>query len=201
MAYRSSVHESTRFTPQFRVFGQELRLPLDCMYPKPQEPETTAIHELEQDKQQAFQQTFAVIRHKLNEEKKTPKCHLLHGATYKEGEKVLLYHPTIAVGTTFKFASPWKGPYSIEKCLNDVTFRIMEQNSSKQKSVHYDRLKPRVEPPPTSSAPTGNKPRNFQSFQDIADTHKHLDGAFNHNDCLSFLPTPSSVFTPIPAVG
>ena len=36
-AYRSSVHESTRYTPPFLVFGQELSLPLDCMYPSPQE--------------------------------------------------------------------------------------------------------------------------------------------------------------------
>ena len=31
MAYRSSVNESTGYTPQFLVFGQELSLPLDCM--------------------------------------------------------------------------------------------------------------------------------------------------------------------------
>ena len=37
MAYRSSVHESTEYKPQFLVFGQELSLPLDCMYPNPQE--------------------------------------------------------------------------------------------------------------------------------------------------------------------
>ena len=41
MAYRSSVHESTGYTPQFLVFGQELSLPLDCMYPSPQENVTT----------------------------------------------------------------------------------------------------------------------------------------------------------------
>ena len=35
MAYRSLVHESTGYTPQFLVFGQELSLPLDCMYPNP----------------------------------------------------------------------------------------------------------------------------------------------------------------------
>ena len=51
MAYRSSVHESTRYTPQFLVFGQELILAPDCMYPNPQENETTDIHELVHNKQ------------------------------------------------------------------------------------------------------------------------------------------------------
>ena len=113
----------------------------------------------------------------------------------------MLYHPVIAVGTTSKFASPWKGPYIIEKCLNDVTFRIKEENSAKQQIVHYDRLKPFFEPPPTSNVPTREKPRIFQSTQNRTDARKHIDGTLNHDDCLSFLPASSSIFTPTPTVG
>ena len=112
----------------------------------------------------------------------------------------MLYHPAIAVGTTSKFASNWKAPYVIEKSLNDVTVKIKEENSSKQQIVHYDRLKPFFERP-TSNVPTRNKPRSFQSTQDRTDTHNHIDGTLNHEDCLNFLPAPSSIFTPIPAVG
>ena len=125
----------------------------------------------------------------------------VHGPTYKEGQKVLLHHPAIVVGTTSKCASPWKGPYVIEKCLNDVTFKIREENSSKQQIVHYDRLKPFFEPPPTSNVPKRNKPRNFQPTQDRVDTHKHIEGTLNHDDRFSLLPAPSSIFTPIPTVG
>ena len=113
----------------------------------------------------------------------------------------MLYHPAIVVGTTSKFASPWKGPYTIDKCLNDVTFRIKEENSAKQQIVHYDRPKPFFEPPPTSNVPTRNKPRSFQSTQNITEARKHIDGTLNHDDSLSFLPAPSSISTPIPTVG
>ena len=204
MAYRSSVHESTGYTPQFLVSGQELSLPLDCMYHNPQENATTDIHELVHNKQQAFQRTFELVRRNLNQKQKRQNAiynKKVHGSTYKEGQKVLLYHPAVVIGTTSKFASPWKGPYVIEKCLNDITFRIKEENSSKQQIVHYDRLKPIFEPPPTSNVPTRNKPRNFQSFQDRAYTYKHIDGTLNRDDCFTFLPAPSSVFTPTPAVG
>ena len=153
------------------------------------------------DKQQAFQRAFELVRRNLNEKQKRWNAiynEKVHGPTYKEGQKLLLYHPVIAFGTTSKFASLWKGPYVVENCSNDVTFRIKEENSSKQKFVHYDRLKPVFEPPRTSNVPTRNKPTNFQ---DRADTHKHIDGTLNHDDFLSFLPAPSSIFTPIPAVG
>ena len=41
MAYRSSVHYSTGFTPHYLVFGHEISLPLDIMYRPP--PSTTLI--------------------------------------------------------------------------------------------------------------------------------------------------------------
>ena len=126
---------------------------------------------------------------------------MVHPATNKEEQNVLLYHPAIAVGKTSKFASPWKGPYVFEKCLNDVTFRINEEISSKQQSVHYDRLKLFFEPPPTSSVPTTNKPRNFWLALDMADTYKHIDGTLKRDECLTFLIKPSSIFTSTPAVG
>ena len=125
----------------------------------------------------------------------------VHDPAYKEGQKVLMYHTATAIGTTSKFASPSKGPVIIEKCLNDVAFRIKEENSSKQQIVHYDRLKPFFEPRPTSNVPTGNQPRNFQLTQARADTHKHIDGTLNHDDCLSFSRALSSILTPIAAVG
>ena len=174
------------------------------MYPKPQENVTTDIHKFVHNKQQAFQRAFELVRRNLNEKQQRRNAiyqKKVHGPTYKEGQNVLLYHPVIAVGTTSKFASPWKGPNIIDKCLNDVTFRIKEEKSSKQQILHYDRLKPFFEPPPTSNVPTRNKPRIFQSTQNTTDARKHIDGTLNHDDCLSFLPAPSSIFTPIPTVG
>ena len=41
MAYRSSVHESTGFTPHYLVFGHEISLPLDLMYRPP--PSSTPV--------------------------------------------------------------------------------------------------------------------------------------------------------------
>ena len=141
MAYGSSVHELTGYTPQFLVFGQELCLPLDCMYPNPQKIATIGFHEFVHKKQQALQRAFELVRRNLNEKQKCRNAiysKKVHGPTYEERKKVLPYHPAIAVGTTSKLASPWKGPYVIEKGLNDVTFKIKQENSSKEQIVQYD---------------------------------------------------------------
>ncbi len=42
LACRSSVQESTWTTPASLIFGRELRLPIDMMFPLPDEPPTTS---------------------------------------------------------------------------------------------------------------------------------------------------------------
>ena len=62
MAYRSSVHESTRCTPQFLVHGRGTSLPLDLMFPSPESDCTTNVHEFVHQRKQAFQRAFALVR-------------------------------------------------------------------------------------------------------------------------------------------
>ena len=108
MAYRSSVRESTSYTLQFLVFVQELSLPLDCMYPNPQENKTNGVHDVVHKKQQAFQPAFELVRRKLKRIQKRRNANYnkkVDGRTHKEGQKVLLQHPAIAIGTTSKLNS------------------------------------------------------------------------------------------------
>ena len=44
MAFRTSVHESTGYTPQFLVFGEKISLPIDIQYPLPEQPNKTNVH-------------------------------------------------------------------------------------------------------------------------------------------------------------
>ena len=130
------------------------------MYPNRQEKETTDVHEIVHSRKQAFQRALQLVRRNLNKKQKRRNAIYrknIDGPTYNGGQKALLYHAAIAVGTTSKFAKLWEGSYIIEKCLNDVAFRIRDGNSSNQQIVHYDRLKPFFEPPPTSNVPTRNK--------------------------------------------
>ena len=89
----------------------------------------------------------------------------------------------------------------IEKCLNNVTFRIKEKKSSKQQIVHYDRPKPfsNLRHCPMYLQEINQK--KIQPTQDRVDIHLHIDGTLNDDDCPNFLAAPSSIFTPIAAEG
>ena len=85
-----------------------MSLPLDCMFPNPQEIETTDIHEFLHNKQETFQRVFELVRRNLKENQKCRNAiysKKVQGPTYIKGQKILLYQPANAVGKTSKFTS------------------------------------------------------------------------------------------------
>ena len=94
MANRSSVHESTGFTPHYMVFGHEISLPLDLMYRPPPGTTPVDINDWVLQKEEAFRQAYELVRRNATTQQ---RCRnnlynkRVHGPTYKEGEYVLLH--------------------------------------------------------------------------------------------------------------
>ena len=126
-AYRSSVHESTGFTPHNLVFGQEISLPLDLMCRPPPSTTPTGVHDWVSQKEEAFHQAYELVqRNAITQQRRRNNLYNkhVHGPTYKEGEYVLLHYPVVRVRKSPKLSSPWRGLYEILKCLNDVNYQI-----------------------------------------------------------------------------
>ena len=205
MAYRSSVHESTGYTPQFLVQGQEISLPIDIMYPNPEWEGPSNVDNFVYQRQKAFQRAFELVRNNLNKNQLRRNAlynKKVHGPTYEEGQKVLLHNPAVPVGKTKKFFSPWRGPYIILKCLNEVTYKIQEISTKKELVVHYDRLKVFHEQPATSNVPTRNKTtiRQEPIMTSNVPTRNMPEGALtspttaiDHSECGPYpaIPVPS----------
>ena len=157
MAYRSSAHESTGFTPIRPVLGNEVLLLLDLMYPPPENHVPTNINEYVMTQQQKFHQPFELVRRSTTAQKRRRNAHYnrkVHGPTYKEDDFVPLYYDVTVTGQIPKLSSPWRGPYRILKCINDVNYKIEELSTCKQQIDLYDRLKRyHGTPPPSATIP------------------------------------------------
>ena len=139
MAYRTSVHESTGYTPHFLVYGQEVCLPIDFMYPSPIDQPPADIHKFALARKIQFQKAFDLARLALNFNQKRRNAvynKKVYGPTYQVDHKVLVQNPVVPVGKSHKFFGPWKGPYVILQCLNDVTYRIQKIAMQKGLIVH-----------------------------------------------------------------
>ena len=62
MVFRSSVHESTGFTPHYLVFGHEISLPLDLMYRPLPDTIPVDVHDWVSQKEEVFRQAYELVR-------------------------------------------------------------------------------------------------------------------------------------------
>ena len=142
MAYRGSVHNTTKATPSKMLFGREMRLPCDLMFGSPG------------DKVESESEYAAQLRARLNEihfvarnrikaasdRMKTRYDRQSNMKEFKENDLVWFYNPQRKIGKSPKLQQDWEGPYRIIKKINDVIYRIQKGQRTKMKVIHVDRL-------------------------------------------------------------
>ena len=63
--------------------------------------------------------------------------------SYKEGDLVLVHTQVPETGLSLKLGRRWKGPYKIEKKIDNTTYRVREKEKNRIRLVpiHVQRLK------------------------------------------------------------
>ena len=140
MAYRASVHESTRCSPNLLMLGRETNLPVDLMLGDPPGSQPCPIGYVEWVRQ-ATQYAFRVAETNLQSSAQRQK------RLYDRNSGV----PRIEVGETvwrlyppkakLKFGRGWQGPYLVVRKVNDLVYTIQTTRQSRRMNVHIDQLK------------------------------------------------------------
>ena len=200
LAYRTSVQESTKFTPFRLMFGREIQLPVDVIFgggPVPGENYLEYVSHLRTRLEHAYQTNR---EWNIQAQKHHKQCydHKVSGGRYTVGDKVWLYSPAFPRHHAAKFHQPWKGPYRIVEVLLDVTYRIRLEGPTSSdcrrrlnQVVHFNCLKPHKGPPTSTTVPPP---------QEVLDGQPHLPpptctGAGGRGEAHE------SVFVPIPLRG
>ena len=145
MAYRATPQDSSGFSPNYLMFGRELSMPVDLMFP------------LSQDVPQSCPEYVAKLREKLHfayelcrntlrkstERQKRLYNERVFGQPIKTGDIVWVMNKERKKGKTPKLQPKWKGPCLVTKAFNDV---VVEVHVKPRKCVNYhvDLLKPCV---------------------------------------------------------
>lgn len=145
MAYRSSVHDSTGFSLNMLMLGREVELPLHTVVPRPEGTRDEDLSEYVEHLQDALQDAHEVTREHLQRSAQYQKRNYDHrSATAKKytiGQAVWYYNTQRKKGVCSKLTSPWRGPYTVVQCINDVTYRIQRNMRSDAFVCHVDNLK------------------------------------------------------------
>ena len=132
MAYRASVHDTTKFTPFHLMFGREIRLPIDVMFgktPDPVQEHTEYATELRARLENAFE----LVREHTRAAQKRQKDRYdrrASGGRYEVGDRVWLHSPAVQRGRSPKLHRPWTGPFVVIKVLSEVTYQVQSENQN-----------------------------------------------------------------------
>ena len=128
-AYRTAIHDTTGFTPFHITFGCSPVLPLEAMY-------VYMIGILPQQKNKDVPSFLANLHDSLHTTYTTVRAHIASAhqcnkecydtqkpfSPYSVGDLVWLHVSAIKPGRTKKFASQWKGLYTVTDRTSEVNY-------------------------------------------------------------------------------
>ena len=153
LAYNTSVHSSTGFTPSFLRFGRELRLPSDLLQPDSRLPSQEFHSDYATELKSRLMQAFQTASETLKVSNRTQKAYYDRWAranAYQVGDRVLWLDKKSRRGRCMKLNRPWTGPWIVIKRLSEVVYRIKycgptgSYSRVKRRVVHFNQLKPFV---------------------------------------------------------
>lgn len=153
LAYRTSVHASTKETPFFLMFGRDVRLPTDVAMgaiPDSHRTDDVSIPEYRAQLVMRLNAAFAAAR--LNVEHAQHRQQLAYDASRRDvefavGDKVWVFNPKRRKGLAPKLMHMWYGPYRIFERVGATNYRLRTLHGRKlDDPVHVQRLKAFLDP-------------------------------------------------------
>ena len=126
LAYRTSVHATTRLTPFFLQHGREAMLPIDLIFPRPPQEYSVAT-EYGQEMAERLDRAFAYVRDrqdKVIKRQVSMASEQFKDKPLKEGELVWYYSPQQQPGKSRKLRRGWRGPFRVIQVISEVTYVI-----------------------------------------------------------------------------
>ena len=145
-AYRTSLHDTTGYSPYLANFGRSPALPVDVMLGRVDVEENSdrTVSQYIKDVQRTLKGAYDTIRINLEVTQKKRKDAFdgqCAGIDFKIGDRVWLFNPAIKTGHTKKLSSLWRGPYTVIDRLSSVNYKIQLIGTTKTQIVHRNRLK------------------------------------------------------------
>ena len=153
-AYRSSVHRSTGYSPNYLMLAREVKAPADLVYGTPTDPSPKSYDDYSVAMEDRMKQAYDLVRRELGvaaERMKRRYDIRVRPQKFRRGDWVLYYSPRSFQGRQQKWQRKFS-PCLVIKELPPVNYLIQKSIRSKPIIAHVDKLKSWV---------TDNPPRSW----------------------------------------
>ena len=212
MAYNSTIHISTGYSPHELFFSYQPFCPLDVMTQTPPLQPADNADQYAFQAQTRLQNAFAFVREQTGRHAENMKRQYdmsVKPKVYETGDLVLLYTPKKRKGQYSKWCTYWHGPFTVVKALNSVNYVVQKTPRSRTFIVHVNRLKPyfagmqniqpSMLPPQLVEADSGNGGSDPQRTAVTAntDTNSDTSAAMQTDMYSSSVHTPAGHTSPV----
>ena len=136
-AYRATPHPATGYSPNMLMFGREVNIPSNILYPFPRQEEPASVHEYVSELRDRLEETYHTVRENLKlaaqRQKRDYDSRIVENV-YNIGD--LVYKKE---GAGKKLDPKYIGPFIITKCLSPSVYKLHGKKITL--IVHHDRLK------------------------------------------------------------
>lgn len=147
MAYRSSLHASTGFTPYKVLFGQEMVLPVDIMLGIDNGQKFQSVNDYVAGLAESLSTVVEAVKRHQNQasnQQKTCADFRANFHYYVVGELVWIHNKARKRGVCPKLQRRFKGPFKILERVSDVLYKVQPLEGGPENVVHFNRMKPYV---------------------------------------------------------
>ena len=128
MAYRTTVHKSTTYTPAYLTYGRELSYPLECIIGIPQPEVNYPPSNYAQEAYKNLTEAYEKVRQKLQEAQRRQKRY------YDERTHDLPVNVDDLIYLKNQVPKPlepkWLGPFKVLKVISDKVLEIVPTDNS-----------------------------------------------------------------------
>jgi hypothetical protein len=144
--YRSSVHATTKHTPNRLMLGRETTTPLTLLAPLP--PGTPKLHPYCQKLKELFEDAHRRAVTETQAQHKREQSHLDDRSKnyhFKVGDWVWLYAPKVQHGVPRKLSKDvWTGWWEVVKVITSCVYTVRYRDTQIRRTVNVDNLAPYV---------------------------------------------------------
>jgi transposase InsO family protein len=145
-AYRSSVHSTTRMTPNRLMLGYEVNTPLTLLVPRP--PDAPNLPPYCQELHERFQDAYRVAVEKTRAQHRRAQPYYDSKSKmyrFKVGDRVWLYTPKSTKGASRKMTKDcWTGWWTVTVVVTACVYVVKYRDTRTTRTVPIDRLMPYV---------------------------------------------------------
>ena len=145
MAYRSTTHSSTKQTPNMMVLGHNVTMPSQAFLPRPEEHEEEDTDTHVKTLQETLAEAHDIARQNLKKHssyRKKAYDRTSRSKVFPLFSPIWLHDPARHPRVCTKLSNRWKGPYLLERRIDDLTYLIRVSPSKPLKAIHVDRMLP-----------------------------------------------------------